>query len=105
VVWQDYRSRVGFDIYLFDLATGEERVICTDAARQWLPRIEGDLVAWVDERNRNWDIYAFDLATGTEYPVCTQPDDQGWPSVADGRIVWQDYRGGRNAVYRAEAPA
>jgi TolB protein len=115
VVWSDWRNvaksaintpRVDPDIWGYDLRTRREFPICRAKGAQGGDAISGDLVAWVDGRNRRTsgdDIYAYDLATKKEFPVCTAPGDQLRPAVSGNHIVWADYRGttitGVGAIY------
>lgn len=52
VVWQDDRNR-NYDIYGYDLSTGEEFPVTTHSDPQILPAIHGDIVVWTDTRNGN----------------------------------------------------
>jgi beta propeller repeat protein len=93
IVWSDVRSG-NYDVYLYDVASGEERQITSDPAGQFNARISGDLVVWEDSRNSTShyfpmnDVYGFDLKTGAEFPVATGDDHQGWPRVDGGRVLW-----------------
>jgi len=97
VVWQDSRNMKvsGWDIYGYDLATGEEFPVCTAPGKQEAAAIDGKVVVWQDERTLDAtgsDIYRRDLETGEEYPVCTAPGNQSRPGV-DGRfVIWEDWR-------------
>ncbi len=73
--------------------------ITTDPANQGLPKIDGDLIVWEDERNGNVDIYMYDLATGQELPVTTNPAEQRDAHVSGNRVVWQDKRSGNWDVW------
>jgi len=65
IVWVDGRNG-NSDIYGYNLATGEEKPICTNSTSQWQPRIWGNLIVWQDKRNaptsNYYDIYAYDLS-------------------------------------------
>ena len=62
IVWADGRNG-NSDIYAYNLATGEERPLCTNSANQLSPFISGNLIVWEDMRNpttnRYGDIYAY----------------------------------------------
>jgi len=60
VVWADSRRDEGSfdgDIYAYDLATGEEYLVCAAPGLQWYPSISGDLIVWMDQRSGQYDIY------------------------------------------------
>ncbi|WP_165394850.1 PKD domain-containing protein [Methanofollis fontis] len=98
IVWMDYRNG-NYDIYLYNLTSGEERPICTDPADQWDPVISENWIVWDDERNGNHDIYLYDLSTGQEMEICTERHAQRHPAVNEGQIVWQDLRHGSYTIY------
>jgi uncharacterized repeat protein (TIGR01451 family) len=98
IVWEDYRNG-NWDIYMYDLTTGEERAICTEPHNQWGPAIYGDKIVWGDDRNGDWDIYMYDLTTGEERAICTEPHNQWGPAIYGDKIVWGDERSGYFDIY------
>ncbi len=103
VVYVDKRAG-NLDIYLYDFQTGREIPICTHPADQYMPKIYGDRVVWMDKRNmagkeEKWDIYMYDLREGKEIPICTSPGSHKSPSIWKDYIVWQDERNGNADVY------
>lgn len=109
ILWQDMRNG-NWDIYMYDLTTGEETPICTDPNAQELPVMYGDKIIWIDNRNSgthpkftdtgDWDIYIYDLTTGEETPLFTGPYYEGTPAIYKDKIVWEDKRdGGDNDIY------
>jgi len=106
VVWTDWRNgdpddgtRGNADIYAYDLSTGRETAICTDSAKQTMPRVSGDIVVWVDLRNDNADIYAHDMSTGREFPITTALREQWRPVIGDTFVAWEDDRDGMGTLY------
>ena len=114
MVWRDYRSLPGNDIYaqMFDrygnpqwdpggipicVASGDQDLIraVTDGAG-------GAIITWADRRASNNDIYAqrIDADGATRWtadglPICTFFENQGYPDIiSDGMggaiIVWED---------------
>lgn len=64
--------------------------ITTDPNYQFIPRIYGDKIVWVDTRNGNHDIYMYDLSTGQETPITTDAVWQEWPDIYENKIVWEE---------------
>ena len=85
-----------FDIFGYNLATAEERAICTEEHDQVSPAIGGDWVVWEDGRNRGpsdySDIYAYNLTTGEERAICTEEGTQMFPAIGGDWVVWADLR-------------
>ncbi|MGD9676523.1 MAG: hypothetical protein AB7V19_07560 [Candidatus Bipolaricaulia bacterium] len=104
VVWSDYRNvpkakartrAADPGIYGCDLATHRSFPICRAGGAQGAADISGDLVVWVDGRNRatsGADIHGYDLRTKRAFAVCTAPGDQQSPAVSGHQVVWTDYR-------------
>lgn len=101
IVWQDHRNW-NWDIYMYDLTSGEQIQITTDTAPQTEPSIYGDRIVWTDRRdNGNYEIYMYDISTGREYRVTDWEETDGmyvgWrklPSIYQNRIIWFDERYG-----------
>ena len=74
-----------------NLTTRQEVQITTDPSRQWLPRISGDQVVWIDERNGNWDMYGHNLSYQKEYQVSSGQDNEAWPDISNGTVVYVEY--------------
>jgi len=93
VVWQDGRNG-NWDIYSYDLSTGQESIICSHPTAQSNPAVDGDTVVWCDYRpgDQERDIYGYTLSTGIEFPICTAVDEQDHPDIWGDVIVWSDDR-------------
>lgn len=95
IAWSDERSG-NYDVYVYEVASGQIRQITTNPAGQFNARIAGDYVVWEDGRNSTSpffpsnDIYLYDLATGAEIPVATGENHQGWPTVDGSRVLWTE---------------
>ena len=53
VVWQDMRHsdvRRAWDIYAYDMTSGEERPVCRAKGNQGSPAVSGEWVVWADDR-------------------------------------------------------
>lgn len=117
IVWTDSRHRTGegvlgptdVDIYLYDLSTGQETRITSDAAAPDAdggrgPVISGDRIVWADFRSGNFDIHLLDIADplGTETQITDEPENQLHPALSGDRIVWEDHRHGGGDIYLFE---
>jgi beta propeller repeat protein len=93
IVWMDWRNKgpsdANSDIYMYDIATGEETQLTTNVAWQGVPDIWGDRVVWSDTRDGMQAIYLLDLSTGQERRVFAAPRVQSSPAIEGDRIVWQ----------------
>jgi beta propeller repeat protein len=98
IVWQDNRNG-NWDIYTYDMSTGQEQQLASDTTDQRDPAIHGDIVVWQDYRNGNWDIYMYDMSTEEEKQITTHISDQLYPALYEDRIVWQDNRNGNWDIY------
>jgi beta propeller repeat protein len=105
IVWaQDRTEWGGARIVVYDLDTGTQKRIDPQPGvkgDQWMPRIQGDKIVWVDHRNdpngdrfkpRNTDIYHHDLSTGKTTAVTTHGALQERPDVYGDWVVWHDLR-------------
>jgi hypothetical protein len=106
VAWHDLREggdlwHQGFaDIYMKNIVTGEESVVCDHPAGQVAPLDIGyGLVAWPDLRNdllapndpysaTNFDIYAYRIDTGEEIQVTELPGRELCPHIFEDRIYF-----------------
>ena len=98
------RSRLAVDIFIMNLATGEQRRITELPARRRNLSIEGNLLVWQDNRNEvgehhtHYDIYAYDIDSGKEIAVEVAPGAQRYPAVQGGRVVWLDEGGDSSRI-------
>ncbi len=96
VIWQGYPkgATANDQLYSYNLSTKKQTQLTKSPAKPSLARIDGKLVAWMDERNAATgnDIYRYNLGTHTESPVAIAAGFQGFVAVSAGRIVWQDER-------------
>lgn len=103
IVWQDERAGAAeSDIYMFDTRTGMIIPVCNEPGRQQDPDIDGEWVAWIDNRGgeviygratRN-DLYIKNIVTGEERQVTSDEDDglQEAPAVSGNTVVYSEDR-------------
>ena len=102
VVWAYYVLLTGGykNIFMYDLSTGQETQITTNAKSQFSIDIYGNKVVWADYRNGNSDIYMYDLSTGQETQITTNTANQTGPTIHGDKIVWVDDRNNNtNNIY------
>ncbi len=98
IVFADNRY-LNWDIFVYDVATGQETWVARNPEDQIQPDIYGNYVVWQDERNDNWDIFLYDLKAKKEKQVTVNEKDQVNPRVFGDYIVWQDERGYNWDIY------
>ena len=108
VAWVDNRRHIelndgsgqGFsdDIFVLDMASGEQRRLTDAPARRSNLRISGQRLVWEDNRNEleehytHSDIYAYDLGLDEERPITVAPGSQTNPAIHGDLVVWSDNR-------------
>lgn len=124
IVWFDYRSGKGEDIYAQRMDASGNPVwqkngipICTADGTQWYPKLVSDgsggaIIAWDDGRISSSDYNIFAQRVGASgktlwqkdgVPVCTAPNNQEHLDLMasdDGAILaWNDSRSGSSQIY------
>lgn len=96
----NYRE-LNWDVFLFDIETGEVHQVTVEEHAQMDPMIYGDTIVWLDNRHesqeyhnpRRFDVYAFDLKTNTEKRLTSAPTvEEDNLSISDNLVVWADNR-------------
>lgn len=86
------------DIFVLNLATGEQKRITEAPAERRGLRISGHRLIWQDTRNEigeyytHADIYAYDLKTNREIPIAVAKGAQRSPDIYGNMAVWMDNR-------------
>ncbi|MFH1587049.1 MAG: hypothetical protein ABID38_04285 [Candidatus Diapherotrites archaeon] len=73
--------------------------VTSNSARQLVPNIYGNIIAWTDYRNGEGDIYMCTIgencgANDEKTQVTSNPESQSNIQIYANRLVWHDYRGG-----------
>lgn len=95
IVWSDDRDLVDTDIFGYDLATGQERLLHRLDENQRVGDIDGSLVVYVV----NGDIWLLDGDAGWARPLSQHPANQQQPVISGNRVVWKDFRNGTGDLY------
>ena len=98
VVWADRREYIEehgyyqYDIYLYNLTTGQEIRLTSTPSNELEPDIWGDSVVWqVQAWNENSsEIHQLDLSSGLDRRITDDAVNQVKPRVWGGWIVWQN---------------
>jgi beta propeller repeat protein len=91
---------LNWDVFLYDLGTGEVKQITTDGHTQISPRIYGNTIVWLDNRDsadKPWphyyDVYAYDISTGKERRLTTGNSIESHDiSISGNLVAWTDNR-------------
>ncbi len=100
VVWED--ERWGYDdLWVQDLATGEQRRLSDASGKQAYPAISGTRVVAEDYRNEvNSNLFQFDVDSGASAAIApTGMYDRYTPDVYGDRVAWADERNGNYDVF------
>jgi len=97
VVWSDTRSDDMGDIYMYDLETNKEQIICSYPGSQERPAIYGNIIVWQDWRSDARDIYMYDLDSETEIQISNDPADERNPVIFGDTIAW--FTKGSDSLY------
>lgn len=104
IVWADTRDDNNNDIYMYDITAEEEVPICLAPRTQYVPKIYGDKIVWMDNRyidEHYHYINMYDLTEETEEPVYLDSfhQDQWWASIHGEKIAWQEKRENDYDIY------
>ncbi|MDN5310700.1 MAG: hypothetical protein PWP14_2094 [Methanolobus sp.] len=97
---QNSPSSEMWDIYMYNVSTGEEKQITTHVSNQINPAIYDDILVWQDYRNWNWDIYTYDLSSEEMKQITTNESVQWEPAIYKDKIAWVDNNRTETYLYR-----
>jgi beta propeller repeat protein len=81
------------EIYVYDLATNQERRVTTYPGNDHYPAIDGGRIVWLRQLTlREADVFLYDLSSGQETRVSSSGYAVYNPAIHDDRIVWADAR-------------
>jgi TolB protein len=79
------------EIYVYDLATGQERRITSSPLPDQSPDIDGGHIVWIrQETLQKADVFMYDLETGEEAQLSHRGYVSNGHSISGDRIVWAD---------------
>jgi hypothetical protein len=86
-----------YDVYMFDLSTCREHVICEEEGIQFTATTYDDQLFWSDARpfgtepsGERFEIYMFDTVTWTEHRLTDSPTTKGYPLSNGSYVVFWD---------------
>ncbi len=87
--WKRYRGGLAPDLYLYDVATGDDRRLTDARGTERFPMWIGDRLYYQADPEGVLNLFSMDPATGAVTPHTRFTDiDAGRPSDGDDRIVW-----------------
>lgn len=109
IVWMDFRHGE-WDLYSYNISTGEEYALCRDYGDQTYPSLWGSNLTWQDNREGNFDIFfglIIDPASFSAINISAEfidrnlsfPADQTLPRIYSNEIVFVDERNGNKDIY------
>ncbi|MBI4743555.1 MAG: PD40 domain-containing protein, partial [Actinobacteria bacterium] len=102
IVWQDNRNGK-WNIYMKDLATGQESQVSASAATQQYPAISGNKIVWSQHKEGTYgytsNIYMKDLSSGQVKELSKSASSQQYPAISGNKVVWQDDRNRNDDIY------
>jgi hypothetical protein len=124
VVWEDNNHRERdvqdrlsgnhylYDIYLYDIRTGNESVILPNLSSQEYPSVSGDWIVWSDSRNYPAsgyfkDIYLYNIADGSVTVInpAPVPATASAPHIFQNYVLWSDTgKGSSSRVHLYDIP-
>ncbi|MEL7670547.1 CARDB domain-containing protein [Methanobacterium sp.] len=101
IVWQQDNGDGIWNIYTYDLSTGDINRVCQSSENQTNPALYGDNVVWqqYNTTSKNWDIYMYDLSADEETQITHNTSNHINPAIYGDKIVWQDNRNGNWDIY------
>jgi beta propeller repeat protein len=90
------------DIALYDVETGITTDLTDTPQDEASPEIDGNWVAWMDDRTGDYDIYVHDLSTGETAQLTSDSSDQWLTDIEGNRVVFWDERAGYANIWMCE---
>ena len=92
------------DIRLYNIGTGQTRVVSNQPWNEWRPAISGNRVVWQAWPNQpdtttGIQIFGTNLDTGQDFVVTNGPDNQTAPTISGSIVAWEDLRSGQSQIW------
>ena len=92
------------DIRLYDIGTGQTKVVSNQPWNEWRPAISGSRVVWQAWPNQpdtteGIQIFGTNLDTGQDFVVTNRPDHQTAPVISGSTVAWEDIVNGQREIW------
>ncbi|MDD3622001.1 MAG: hypothetical protein PHQ81_06325 [Methanofollis sp.] len=105
VVWTWYDREYRTGIALHTLSTGEEVNISRNFRANSCPRVSGDYLVWIDDRERDLpeqrgDIYLYTISSGKTSCISSESPRPRNIAISGDYVVWEDRRKQQGDTYQ-----
>ncbi|TDA68881.1 MAG: hypothetical protein D9V47_06305 [Clostridia bacterium] len=97
LVWADRRAG-NWDIWSYDLPSGQEKRLTSRDADEMNPAISGHRVVWQEDRDGDRGIYLYDQRTDEGRCIASTEHDETQPAIDGDLVVWRQEENGKGDV-------
>jgi beta propeller repeat protein len=98
-----------WDIYIYNMATGEETQLTEDDEASFAPEISGDTVVWywhnrtlddaIPETIEGWSVMMYNITSGERSILEAETSGDPWPVVHGRRVAWVNRTEGAGDIH------
>lgn len=86
-------------ITLYDIYDSRETKIGNKSSKKTEPKVDGEYIAWIDDRHGGADVYVYDIRKDRETRITSGRTEATQLELAEDKIVWVDERDGNVYLY------